>query len=383
MIVGSGFLIQLLEASAYRWLAPLAPFVPLATYNLNEFCAVDPPAQPTFTPEEANALLQLEFGTAFDTGLGKLGDLVQNRLWWAFCQCDTMATPAPPTPQPQPDGVPSYVLIYGGECGHAGPWSDTIAPTPATFRLQQRWPFTSFLNNAGTGSFSGTPLQVQFHCFVAPGDTVHATYTFRVQITQDTGGAIVLNTRDVVVPSGGHVYAVLDSPVNAAAVQIFTSYDTAGTHDNPNTDARLFCAVDTSHTPTTCCAPDTQLVETLQAIRATVELIQRQAVPFAYIHAATHTDLTGQGHVDVEGLIGVLVNVTALPSAIGLEGGEPDVLFEVGWINWGNDDGSTPRERIQAAAQVSFPVAAGQFTRISYSLAPGVHVDLVELVREP
>jgi len=121
----------------------------------------------------------------------------------------------------------------------------------------------------------------------------------------------------------------------------------------------------------------------LSEILELVTLIQRQAVPFAYIFSTAHSGLSGEGHVDVQGLLGVRVVLDAIGTGVGAESGDPDEIFEAGWITWGNDDGSTKREWITHSPFISMPAVAGQYTRVGYTLGQGVSATITEIVREP
>jgi len=114
-----------------------------------------------------------------------------------------------------------------------------------------------------------------------------------------------------------------------------------------------------------------------------VTLIQRQAAPFSYINGASHSGLSGQGHIDVQGLIGVSVNLTTTPGRIGSVDGDPDTLFDVGWINLGTGDGSGRRLFVSSDPWVYFPNSAALITRVGYTFQPDVVATITELIREP
>lgn len=114
-----------------------------------------------------------------------------------------------------------------------------------------------------------------------------------------------------------------------------------------------------------------------------VTLIQRQAVPFAYVSGATHAGLTGHGGFAVQGILGLCVTFTGGGSVIGTEIGTPDTLFDVGWVNVGDGNGYRSRERIRSNPWVYFPQAAGEITLVGYTLNPLVTAAIIELKREP
>jgi hypothetical protein len=114
-----------------------------------------------------------------------------------------------------------------------------------------------------------------------------------------------------------------------------------------------------------------------------VTLIQRQAAPFAYVYGTNHTALSGSGALDVSGLIGCSVDVTTLPNSYGRAGGVPEELFGLGFVTLGTIDGYETSRHIDHDGTLFLPPGAGAYTKIGYSLSPGVVVSIRELVREP
>lgn len=119
--------------------------------------------------------------------------------------------------------------------------------------------------------------------------------------------------------------------------------------------------------------------------RAQVNLIQRQSVPFAYVYGDNHAGLTGDGEIAIDTpLIGVSVDVVAVPSSVSVRAGTPQHLSDVGFVTLGTADGWLASRRIDADGTLELArPGAGALTRIGYSLAPGVEVSIRELVREP
>src|SRR5260370_10239671 len=99
----AGLLAAIFAAYDLVWLIPVIPFVGLAPLVLNTFCGSDPPPVRVLTAAETDALLNAKFGTAFQSGLSKVTDLVLNTIWHNPCQCFTATEPALP-PQPPPAG---------------------------------------------------------------------------------------------------------------------------------------------------------------------------------------------------------------------------------------------------------------------------------------
>src|SRR5438046_837310 len=103
----SGLLAVILTRYNLAWLIPVIPIVGLAPLTLATFCATDPPAIPTFTSAEANAILQLRFGPDFSSGIAKVKDLLYAAIWWDACEC-TSGTSVGLTPPSLPTGTPVF-----------------------------------------------------------------------------------------------------------------------------------------------------------------------------------------------------------------------------------------------------------------------------------
>ncbi len=121
----------------------------------------------------------------------------------------------------------------------------------------------------------------------------------------------------------------------------------------------------------------------VQLARADVQLIQRQSVPFGYIVSTVHAGLSGDGTISVQGLIGLAISVTTLPSRAGVLAGDPNVYFSLGWVNVGTADGWFSRQELRHNPQVIFPEDMGAVTLVGYSIPADVTVSITELVREP
>jgi len=114
-----------------------------------------------------------------------------------------------------------------------------------------------------------------------------------------------------------------------------------------------------------------------------VTLIQRQAVPFAYVASTAHSGLSGAGSLSISGLLGIKVAVTTLPAQLGSQGTSPAEYFDMGWLTFGTLDGYPQSYRLERSAQILLPNLCSAFTSLDYDLHPGVVVTITELLREP
>lgn len=358
----------------------IAGVVGSGTYDLQSFCSTDPPADPGITSDDVFALFNPVQIFQWMTARQKFEDLIRRYLWPQLCKCDAGAQPSvpsapsalvnfqynPPALAPYPGGQPCGTFQY----------DHTIHPGDADF-------FTDL-----------TPLP--------PGTTyasIDSAFTeisagpnpdkYVVTIWWMTANGTFVNTGPFIgAPNATTFTHHAEGAISAGAPTHFKiayqQFQDTATVDLPVT-VRFYCGTlptggGGSPTP---CPPDPLVQQLLAQLLGLVTLIQRQDVPFAYVQGALHSGLSGSGEITVQGLIGCLVTVTAHGSFTGTESADPDVLFEAGWFNWGNADGFSTRTFINCSPQISLPEAAGQYTRIGYTLPVGVTISIRELVREP
>lgn len=361
------------------WAVPLAGFIGAVTYELSSFCATDPPAVPTFTASDVVDLLNPYRPAEFLDAQQKFQDLVGAYAWYQVCKCDTVSTPAPPTAPAAPTGMPSinppsvapgyptgqacqltnYSLdIPGDNTNHQLGWVDL--PSGATYITYD-------------GAFTDMPS--------SPTPDTSATIQFRDSSGGIYGGYTVGYTGAL------HNQHHQEGALLPQYVQFQVSYfgGTGQPTRHIDVSVGIYCGTTPGSTggpyPTPC-PTDPFVLGLLQQILALTTIIQRQAVPFSYIFGTAHSGLSGEGHIDVQGLLGVKVQLDTYGTGVGVESGDPDEFFEAGWITWGNADGSTKREWITHSPFVSLPSVAGQYTRLGYTLGQGVTATITELVRE-
>jgi hypothetical protein len=374
-------------------------FLVMQQFDVGALCSTDPPAMPTFTALDIAALLQLnEFISP--GAFAKFHDLVAIAAWYALCECTAATTPAPPAAPTYPTGAPVVNPPTLPTTTVQPCWDQTTSlhiPTPTA--VTPYYDLTGILLPAGvttlhvqvqTGFFvDARPIpagasNVAFRYHRAAG----STWPFVKLIFFNAGGASV----DVIVEGGASSWPVDETDRRAAiptgavywSVHAANGYPAQTVDTDLTVELTFYCAGQSPSSPAApCCPPDPALQGQLTALRTLIELVQRQTAPFAYVTGTVHSGLTGAGHVTVQGLIGCKITITDAGTNVGMEAGDPLAVFNAGWINWGGVDGSSRREFINASPQVSFPAAAGQYTRIGYSLPPGVEVSITELRREP
>lgn len=135
--------------------------------------------------------------------------------------------------------------------------------------------------------------------------------------------------------------------------------------------------------PTNPCETFNYIVNILAQIQTSISY-NRYAPPMMKYQTGTrHVGLSGDGQFSVSGILGVVAQFTTLPPRVGVSIGDPNRIWEVGWINVGTDDGWHTRAWMTANPWMFYPPDMPNMTQIGYSVPHDVVVDLVELVPAP
>lgn len=364
---------SLFDLAGVPWLIPILAFVDIGAFALTTFCAGDPPAMPSFTKDEVNALLQLQLGADFSSGLAKMPALVANVIWGQYCHC-TGGALVPFVYPTQPAGSNVYV----------GPTPGAPSPCFTDSRVRN----TLGQNNTFGGWFIWTGYPVTGWSITLTGvPTVGAGSRMSILFSPvDANGVETVGGTEVALlcPASGSSTLIHDVPPGAAGIEIdYTSLVDGGQSD-VTVALSAYCGVYPGATATTpCCPPDPIAQAQLDMILQLVTLIQRQAVPFGYLTGTAHAGLTGSGTISVSSLLGVLATVTAYPAGNTVIAGEPNYVYDLGWLSIETADGFIDEVRLRNTTQVWTPRIMSTATKIGYSLRAGVTATITELAREP
>ena len=401
LFVGPSMIGALLNNIPTLWAVPLAGYIGAVTYDLSTFCPADPPAVPTITAADVFGLLDV-YNPALNVPAGeKFQQLIGAYLWYLVCKCDSVATPAPPAAPAAPSGMPAINPTLVPPISSSGCYDVTQTQQDSQ---------NSFITVAGSPIYLLTPdyfnvlgpLVVPYtatnvQSYAIPSGATQFAFTIHTISggpSTDHGGIIKVGWWTSAGAANGATF--IDAPPNGSttahtpvAVPAGTAYITVAQDGQDWTgdwlytlELRFFCGTTAPVTEQPCCPPDPQLSARLDAILGLVTTIQRQIAPFAYVAQSPVTGLSGNGHISVQGVIGARVTITSFPSNVGLEDGDPNVVWDAGWVNFGDASGYASRQFISASPITFFPAAAGQFTRIGYSLSSGVTATITPLVRE-
>jgi hypothetical protein len=370
------FVVSALPAQL-GWMAPFVPYLPPIYFDVDAFCAAEPIAAPTLVEATIAAVLAGNEAGAAYVAAQLIWQVIQAQLWYQWCECSSGTQPTAPAGQSAPTDLPAVnppaqlPPAATAPCVHEASSNVTWGPGSGTIfggitDLKHLNP-TSFQVTTVNSVFSGTgPAEsISFQQFAQDGTTV-----LRTDVIAVTHSQTVVRT----IPAVAGVFFMKYTTTWNATTGLTLSQTTVDTYCN---------GAAPGGTVSPCCPPDPNLNGLLQQILLYVTTLQRQLVPFAYIAGAQHTGLSGAGNFDIQGLLGVLINVTTTPTPIGREGTSPTEYFDMGWLTFGTDDGYPSSFRLERSDQVLTPVRCSLYTNLAYDLHPGVVITVTELKREP
>lgn len=362
---------EFLLTRRFPWLAPFLAFIPVFSYDMSEFCALEPPEMPEWTAADLAGLL---------VGLNqdKLLQTLQHAVWYEFCQC------APPDPAPIP---PTVLAPTNTPTVHSNPVGQCDS---VQFNVDTaiRWLNGEGQVNGNFFEYRALPVGATSQFFQAQlnADMPSGTGPVQWQVffyndanTQVGGGG----------PIGSITNAVRNVELSYAVPAAATKWNARTSHPGaPNGPVDItvvvqtYCGGSVNQLRQPCCPPDPGLMSKLDQVAELLLLVQRQGVPFAYVPGLTYSSLSGQGVISfTDPILRLRVNLTTLPGWYGLAEGSPDRLFDVGWIALGTADGmQSPRPITNTPFLLQVP---GDITRIGYSFGVGVEATIETFSREP
>jgi hypothetical protein len=398
ILLGGTAIAQLFTKLAWYWAIPLGVLVGQLTEEALAFCGTDPPADPGFTSADATALLNLTDFAAVTAATAKLRDLALIAAWYEFCQCSSTTTPAvPPALSLPPSGMPQTPAPTGGTC-----WAQINGPSVPThqsggilataFISDQMLPLTALTTIAAGGFLPAHPARsivglqwLAVDIELTTHDTSGSWEQWAILRWYDASDAyissvIVTNSSFAGSSFGPYHKVTAVVPANAAKAAFYW-YDSVSPSDNSATVRLVAQCASSTGAPVIGCAPDPAVRAMLDQILQLITLIQRQHVPFASIAGETYSGLSGSGIITLGfPCLALRVDLTTTPSYLGYSEGEPDRLFDAGWITPGTSDSWEVPSRVSSDPFVRR--VHGDITRVGYSFPPGVVASITERRRE-
>lgn len=396
IVVGTAFLVSIL-APELLWLEPyISASASTLNFYLPDFCSVDPPADPGLSGTDLVAVVLLGDSNPDHGPMDRLRTLVAMGVWNALCQCTSGGPPTITLPSVPPTGSPAInppSVVSGnpgGVCLEIDANGLTLPSNNGAFMSQ--WETGALITPTSTAQQTA-----HNHDRTIPAGAKSVTVTATV-VSQGVGprtidwGWVWRSATFANVAGGpttasltGNGMMIATQLVPAGAVYFYAyliqSLTGAAPTQTVNMKAQFYCDALPGQSTSPCCPPDPIATGLLVQILNMVTLTQRQLAPFSSIHGDAHTGITGNGQFSVQGLLGVAIDITTLPSRAGLVAGNPDTLWDVGWLRVGTADGWGPRVFITADPFVLTPVS-GDTTIVGYSIPDDVTVTITEIVRE-
>lgn len=373
-LVAAGFAALVLDKYGAGWLKWVIPFLSLPELTLSTFCGSDPPAIPVFTAAESAAILHLTFNADFNSGLSKLSDLVAHLAWYELCQCNTGSLSALPAAPAPPSGTPVWTP--------AAPQNATACSSVQFFETFDNTTFPGSNVSAWPTTFppgvTACRITATVTVSIAPGPTVGYQLRF-------TAGDGTTYTTTLFTLSPGDPTRIADFvvPLRPVKVEVIRWAGSAAGRSTSNEFIDLYCNGLLPGGTVGVCGPDVATQLSLEAILRMVTLLQRQLVPFATINSTAHSGLSGTGSFAVQGLLGVRIDLTTVPSSVTQDASTPPFFYNVGWVSMSDANGFVDETRAHGLHQNWFSRIASEATLVGYSFAPGVIATITELQREP
>ena len=366
----------ILDVASDGLLILAAPFVGGLSYDALNICAEDPPAIPTITINDWASIFAGPLDPNFDTALQKFKDFFIHYVWLNWCKCDSGFNPIPPAPT---TGIPAPTQDSGLPSG----------PTPAAcFHFAENnqsgsAPTTFFPMNGNL--FPASAQSAKLAWFWLPSGVGNTSNALLKLIVND-GNGNVLAERDVTMFSGNSGALEIPIPIgsNTALIQI------SNLTNSPNIEKfsyawDVFCSSGNPGVPTQpCCPPDVNLEQKLNQILNLLNFLLTQipSPPNSYADATSHAGLSGNGSFALaDDAIAVRVDLTTIPARAGEIIGDPNRLFDVGFVTTITAEAPQLTERIVYASQL---ILLPQLTEaIGFSIPADVVATITEVVRGP
>ena len=397
----------LLQRGGGLWATLALGALGVVTYEATVLCNSDPPPEPTITPDEYQALLQLQPPDLLGSALVKLKDLITRVVWFDLCECKTMATPPPPTGMLAPPigvTVPNFTSTPCADVGallnHVGTAQGSDVTNDVT---RQLFPQLAYVDSsAADTTWPVRPIAVipsnwlSFH--------ISQQWVSGNAVSPD-GYDLALRTYDASRVSIGLIFALASNQANPfhrfpasgdqAIDRANMSYFSVVKSGQPGTAS---AGVTNFEMVTNCsgpgiaslsCSTDPVLMAILNSIlesvnqaRGDIRTIQRFGLPFAYVRGPGQAGLTGTGSRPLGRSVGLLIDVTAFPPGNKQFLGDPPYIFDLGWISVLTPDGLIDEMRLTREHTTWLSKLIPSSTVVGWGLRNGVAVTITELHAE-
>lgn len=377
LVFDAAKLANFLLEEGMGWLSPLVPQIGGQTFNLTDFCASDPPDQPSTDPTYIANLFNPLNGQAVVEQRDWLFGMVNYFVWYASCQCSSGPQPTPPSPVSQPTTVD---FSPPGTDNSAGPTCSTytyFAGIDHTAAVELRY------NNSLSSLAGINPTHV---IFTQERTLVSATSGWSTVLTYgylDSSGtehvvySQTVNAANLTTPGT----VEFDIPVGTFSLFIHNTVGVGTWSITIGDSVQVWCnGTSPTGSPSSCCPTDPNLLAMIQQVLdqlAFLETLIPVRVP-NYAAGTAHSGLSDGGTLSLDSTtIALKVNVDTLPSNYGEVVGTPNTYIDIGWITPSTNEGVQAGIRLSRLTQVvPLPEAT---SAIDYTFPGGESVTITEL----
>jgi hypothetical protein len=383
-------LIGILESP----LAALAilPIVAGKAYYLQTFCGAPQPADPVLTDQDFRDALDVGNVVASGNAGLRINQWLDYMLWPLMCDCTDGTSPPPVTNTTVP-GLGVNPGLPAGPTG-ANCWAASATFQSASVQttyFNSLFPRTSDMPDAGypanqKAQHLPLPLPTSLTASVTTHNmgSTNTLWSWTLQFLDASGAP--LGTGSIFSPSlsGDTTYtASANVPASAVGARFFAQGPVPNRTDfSYEPSLTLYCGTQTpTSIATPCCPPDATVDVRLRRIeqleQVIIKLLGHALV--GHVDGTRHSNLSGSGSIVlVDSVDAIRVEVTSDPSGFEVNPGTPNYYFSMGFIT-SIAAGSPLKGWRLVYLHQTYPIVS-YADQIGYTLAPGVHVDIVELL---
>jgi len=225
---------------------------------------------------------------------------------------------------------------------------------------------TPFSNPPGEYANNGTDCTIGTGAAITLADYGHSAADTHVEVVLACGGACGVDWFLECETSGSPAPLPYVPPAEPPPPAIPT----------PPVTAPAACSLDD------VCAQLDAIRKMLGPMAAELQRFRQYELPFRYAIGGAHVGLTAEGSFGISRLLGMRIVVTAYPTPARALVGNPDYIYDLGWLSISTPEGMVVEKRLSQVAFVWVPDQMPLATTFAWALGAGVVVTATELVTD-
>jgi hypothetical protein len=383
--------------------AVLAPLIVGAPFETESFCQNAPPDDPGLTAADVADALEFTNPLISVPAIAKVKDWFYHQYWYKICGCSGGTTPAPTAPSNPNVTVGPDTNLPGpqpsGPCWQA---STSVHLAPGDAFTTPQVDLTKLLVPQGAGYVTATGMtnqgavttfanltnfNIQTVEWSVSGDVPYDSVGYGMVFISTTTAPPATSTHTTQVLAAGQTFRQAGQGLAAQTGPLWFGiggYNPDDIAHEVTLTVSWNCGTGPQLPNTPCCPPDPNVALTLNQILGIVNALY-QSIPTpinSFAEGVAHSGLTGSGSFGISGTaISVKIHLDVIPSSLGHDESALEFYFDLGYLAFTTVEGSYSSTRINFQDQV-FSIPTLGYT-INYSLHPGVHATVTELLRGP